>query len=487
MGNQKEVIKITEDMFKEWKKIKEENPGVPFVALIDVYCGAGKTMAILEFAEEHPEQQVILFEPRKTLVTQANSIFSEQDNVSVATIQSLRYIKNKEEFFEQWDIVVVDEGQAIVLDAAYNRDMFDIVKSILAQDKIIICLTGTDVNLKELFEEYGVPCKAYRIKERVDFLKDDTFYFVQRGFSTELIIAEKLANNEKVLYFTGSIDTVDYMLNRFEGQTLAVISEFADAYNRLCKNKKKDIGELLEKKKLPEKYKLLVATKAMDVGISIHDDDVTTIIVDTLELATMRQMIGRKRLKNGEKIELYVCLPNNRALAQTRRRLEESMELYETYTSDYEAFRDKIDGKRINANDVLFSKGSRYQDSPSFEIDVPLLYYIRYMFRTTLRTTKVSAYRACVSYMLGCKGVVIPSTGIKRLESLVGIKLRNKNEKLELVSALEKLFKTPKSINKLLEEWNLPYRVIDKQYANLGVDANGKRRETNRAWMLVRI
>lgn len=487
MKKQKNFIKITEDMLDEWEKAKQENPGIPFVALIDAYCGSGKTHAIQEFAEEHPDKSILMYEPRKHLLAQAQQLMEEQKNVTVATIQSLRYIKDKTVFLDDWDILVLDEAQSCVLDAAFNRDLCGILKSILSQDKIIIFLTGTDVNLGEFLEGYGVPYKAYKVKEKIDFLKNDTFSFIQKGFATVQVIAEKLAQNEKVLFFTGSIETVDYMLRYFEGETLAVISEYSDDYNRLCRSRKADIRELINTKCIPDKYKLVVATKAMDIGVSIHDDSLTTIIVDTLELATMRQMIGRKRLKEGEKIDLYVSLPNNASLSQTKRRMEELLDFYEMYTENPDAFRDKVDEKRIDANELVFSMGTRYKDSPNFQIDWPRLFYIRYMLSTTLRDPQVSAYRACVSHMLGCKGIVIPATGIKRLESLVGVKLRNKKEKMELIAALEKLFQTPKKINELLEEWKLPYRVKDKQYADLGVDANGKRKETNRAWVLERI
>lgn len=56
--------------------------------------------------------------------------------------------------------------------------------------------------------------------------------------------------------------------------------------------------------------KVLISTSVIDNGLSIHDRDLTHVVVDTLDRISMIQMLGRKRLTSDEKICLYVKLPS---------------------------------------------------------------------------------------------------------------------------------------------------------------------------------
>ena len=53
--------------------------------------------------------------------------------------------------------------------------------------------------------------------------------------------------------------------------------------------------------------RVLVATSVLDNGVSIIDDTLKNIVVDTTDKVQLMQMFGRKRLADGEQINLYIA------------------------------------------------------------------------------------------------------------------------------------------------------------------------------------
>ena len=470
------------------------------VVTISYPCGSGKTTGVIKFAKSEEgingiEKSILHLSPRKALRSQNKNMFKDNKNVTSMTIQTLNFIENRESLYGCYDYIFVDEAQCVILDAAFNPDMVLIMEDLFTNyvfknRGVLVAMTGTDIGMQNYFKTaYGAESQVFYEKDRIDFLKGDMFAFIHSGYSVIRIIREKLDKGEKVLYFSETIKEIDMLLDEFPGETMAIISENAEDYGRICggEEREKDKADFLKERKLPDKYGLLVATKALDVGVSIEDPKVTTIICAGLELATMRQMIARKRIKGNEKIDLYVVLPETKSLAQRKRRAEERYKLYKLYMENPSEYAKQMAGKRLKQGELIFPVGSSEDGTPQYAVDWPAVAYTEYMLATTLKKPKVYAYQKCVSDMLGCEGVVLPDAGQDALEALVGVKLTNKEEKMMLVSALGNLFKSPKCINRLLEEWGLPYRIRDRQYANLGTDKNGTIRQTNRAWMLVRI
>ncbi len=482
------------------KMIKNAKPGE--VITIAYPCGSGKTMGVIKFAQSKKglkgsKKRILFLSPRKTLRFQNKDTFKDNANVTSMTIQTLNFIENRECLYECYDYIFVDEAQCIILDAAFNQDMVLIMEDlftnyVFAKKGVLVAMTGTDVGMQNYFKTaYGAESKVFYEKDKIDFLKGDMFAFIHNGYSAIRIIREKLEKGEKVIYFSQTIKEIDTLLAEFPGETMVIVSQNSDDYDRLCggKNKEKEKADFLKDKKLPDKYNLLVCTKALDVGVSVIDNSVTTVVISggILELATMRQMLSRKRIEGNEKIDLYVILPETKSIAQRKRRAEERYKLYKLYMENPSEYAKQMAGKRLKQGELIFPIGSSEDGTPQYAVDWPAVAYTEYMLATTLKTPKVYAYQRCVSDMLGCEGVVLPDEGQEALEALVGVKLTNKEEKMMLISALGNLFKSPKCINRLLEEWGLPYRIKDRQYANLGTDKNGTIRQTNRAWMLVRI
>ena len=58
-----------------------------------------------------------------------------------------------------------------------------------------------------------------------------------------------------------------------------------------------------------ERYKqsVLISTSVLDTGITISDNKVRNIVINTPSEDEFKQMLGRRRIKKGEKINLFIC------------------------------------------------------------------------------------------------------------------------------------------------------------------------------------
>lgn len=67
-----------------------------------------------------------------------------------------------------------------------------------------------------------------------------------------------------------------------------------------------EVVSMVEREKFVEN--VLISTSVFDSGINFHDDQLKNIVVDSEDLIQITQMLGRKRRKAGERVELYVML-----------------------------------------------------------------------------------------------------------------------------------------------------------------------------------
>ena len=144
--------------------------------------------------------------------------------------------------------------------------------------------------LYDHIEEFDFPAK--KSKSNINPI----FYFNQEYILQQIV---KSDNSERWLVFVQSID---------EGKELC---------KELCRKNVDAVflssaEENSRERKTLEVYqrfdcRVLVATSVLDNGVSIIDDTLKNIVVDTTDKVQLIQMLGRKRLADGEQINLYVA------------------------------------------------------------------------------------------------------------------------------------------------------------------------------------
>lgn len=88
--------------------------------------------------------------------------------------------------------------------------------------------------------------------------------------------------------------------------------------------------------------KVLIATAVLDCGINIVDSAVKNIVISHPEKTTFMQMLGRKRINDGESINLYIKLFDPKTINALRYKCEEKIQFI-----IYFSLRNNIDYDRI--------------------------------------------------------------------------------------------------------------------------------------------
>lgn len=73
-------------------------------------------------------------------------------------------------------------------------------------------------------------------------------------------------------------------------------------------DKRKDIAEIAKNERFTDKN--LITTKVAENGISLHDDELNLIVVETLDLITLQQVIGRARVNRKKPRKITVLIPD---------------------------------------------------------------------------------------------------------------------------------------------------------------------------------
>ena len=71
--------------------------------------------------------------------------------------------------------------------------------------------------------------------------------------------------------------------------------------------------------------RVLVCTFVLDCGVSFHDNKLKHIIVETTDKTELLQMIGRKRIKTAEKLNVYIRVPDKRTLCTRLKRVKDQL------------------------------------------------------------------------------------------------------------------------------------------------------------------
>lgn len=112
-------------------------------------------------------------------------------------------------------------------------------------------------------------------------------------------------------------------------------------------DKRKDIAEIAKNERFADKN--LITTRVAENGISLHDDELNLIVVETLDLITLQQVIGRVRVNRKNPRRITVLIPDysytdiGNAIASISQQLKKAKEAVENpdnaleYAAEYPA------------------------------------------------------------------------------------------------------------------------------------------------------
>lgn len=251
--------------------------------------------------------------------------FGIVDIYSYQELQWLIFNKNWPEY--EYGAVILDECHYFISDSSFNRMTQEVLEQILKMQRLAIriYLTATpECIFDELFKR---ECKmnyslinSITASQRVwggclgmnsynnfphgimyEFQRDYTyltpFFFKKREEIVKLISEDKSA--AKWLVF---VDKKEAGINLMEDLGKMKVN-YLDA--GLKNNEKKEAFEnLIQEKTFPQK--VLIVTKFLDVGVDLWDSSICNVVIFSNVKTDFLQMIGRKRVKKGETVNLYI-------------------------------------------------------------------------------------------------------------------------------------------------------------------------------------
>lgn len=299
------------------------NPVNPI--LLQAGTGAGKTRAILDvvvpFAAEH-DQKILFISSRAAISTQFKTnlaravkrpeILTDYTADGLRKLQEIGPVKvltyhalwgqlcSGNIDFRSFDYLIWDEPHALALDSTfvpYTGELLErVVRSCAGIRRIYLSATPEPI-LGHLVQLEGhPPLTIYRWKTRYD-------HFLLHFYGNLADIANRMrtiSSEEKALIFVSSIR---------EGEILAKM--LPDDHRLITSNTRTDLpdewAKLLSDPILPTRF--TIATTTLDAGVSLTDPALKHIVCESLDFAQILQEAGRKRLKSGEKLNIYLRNP----------------------------------------------------------------------------------------------------------------------------------------------------------------------------------
>lgn len=215
--------------------------------------------------------------------------------------------------WEQFDVIVIDEVQSIILDSNFmvsQTRIWELIKAFAANknksNKRMVLMTATPDIITPTLKQY-IP--DINILDYIEVTHNTMPTTVRFASITEVRREMELLyqNNIKFFYFTNEAQYLsefcdDTLLNEADGISLFSSIGMRESLRRACVseyNRMVDVERYLaENQRLPDDIKFCISTSRNREGLSICNDDIEYVYVDSHIPAEVIQYCGRFRNAN---------------------------------------------------------------------------------------------------------------------------------------------------------------------------------------------
>ena len=187
-------------------------------------------------------------------------------------------------------------------------------------------------NEEDLINKNGRIPLWYKFSGSYDYLNVHSFHDFEEDFLSEIV--EGIVNGEKWIIFVDDKDEIrqikdnlDHILQT-KGSDRKVLAASAESKGS------REFQELVLNEKLPENVYALITTAVLDNGVNINGID--NIVVTSLDEVQCRQMVGRARVKKGEKKDLYIKQHTIREITDLNNQNKRRIVAYHAYDLAYD-------------------------------------------------------------------------------------------------------------------------------------------------------
>lgn len=293
-------------------------------------------------------------------------------SVAVVSYQSLpRFLNDpaNAEWLKNVLYMVADECHYFTADSSFNKNCEYHLKLITKHfsHAVRIYMTATSWSVLDVLAkaEAKISCLSARFRARSQGLYfERTFYRYhwEADYShVDLQFVENLEAIKALIHRNSEEKFLIFVDNKEKGKSLAQGLGNRATYLDADSKGTKEMEELLKASRFGSQ--VLVTTKVLDCGINIWDTELRNVVVATDDRTSLVQMLGRKRCKPGERVNLYVCDIDHRVLAKRYTSAQELLTMLKRYENAGEEERRKMGREIWNSDDERLRLYFRLTDS----------------------------------------------------------------------------------------------------------------------------
>lgn len=523
MANIKQKVRVT-DIIKE-EDVRSWKQGSNI--LISAGTGVGKSYfckhTLYQLANETGGKILMLIH-RSNCVEQFKCEIEndgKSDVITVITYQSLEYsrLKNTNKInLNDFQYIICDEFHYFFNDSSFNNKTAISFNMIINQtNSIKLFMSATGDNMANYMKRY---MKKHELDDAIeyDIPKDFSFInkltFFHKDATMEEFIKNGIENGGKGIFFIQSAEKAYKLYLKYKKHCLFNCSTNNNKYYDAVDKEK--INKMLMEQKFDEQF--LITTSCFDAGINIIDRELKHIIIDIVDIGSLIQCMGRKRIQDDDdKVNVYIKILNNQKLAGLKRSMEQKVEMAEFYMKNSYSM-DKLIEKYPMQNDInnilyddhTYNKAGDIISNTYTKKVNELMYFKKRedIADYELMMKKYGKFGYC-KYLAITFGFYDEARGLcdyrlineeydleSYLESLIKenvimLQVRDRSELIKKINAKQdgKQLKKLKTLNDVLEEREIDYRIKQFSTTRYSTTENGKKikRVYKSAWKIVQV
>lgn len=352
------VADVIGEDYKQWEK----GQGI----LIDSQTGTGKSHFVKNVLVKYADSILYVYN-RTALGDQIKNELEQYSNVTCVSYQKVSedLLDNEYELknvdYMNYQFTILDEAHYVLQDSNFNNKTRVLLKWFYLRpnkNSITLYMSATCDKIMNLVQKkYSTNFKLYQTGNDYSYLK--------------------------VKYFNKIDDTVE-LINKNEGKWLVFVNSFKMAlkllddiyYSKFVCSLYSPYKKYMDKEELYNivnnnkfETKCLIATKSLDNGINIKDDELTNIVIVTMDKIDFIQMLGRKRIdiNNPQKVNLYIMQRNASSFVA---KLNTSINPYNKMLELYNDNRTKFN-REYNVNLDKVANNLFYMDGENWAMNLP--------------------------------------------------------------------------------------------------------------------
>lgn len=273
--------------------------------LIRAGTGRGKTYFVKNILPQYADNnknRILFLSNRKSLQEQTLSELIQEDKyeyIECMTYQKLEQdILNEMVDLDRFKYIVCDEAHYFFMDSTFNH-MTNLSASYIkdcTDDKIVILMTATPRRLKSYFNISQE--QVYEIDAKYDYITDIYRY---SKVDTIIKMLNTLPKGEKAIFFTSAEKAYEASKQIYDACFIC-----SDSNVRRGQSDRVELKNI--QKSSTFSHRVLCTTTVLDNGVNIIDSQVKHIVIDMIDIDTVIQCIGRKRVQSpDDRITLYIA------------------------------------------------------------------------------------------------------------------------------------------------------------------------------------